>query len=74
MNQFMEQSEQWKEYLDQKKRRGKRRFILSSGHYGCGFMSKHGFYLDLYDVQQRYKLGGNDAIHKLKEYGHSEQR
>jgi hypothetical protein len=37
-------------------------------------MSKHGFYLDLYDVQERYKLGGNDAIHKLKDYGYCEQR
>jgi hypothetical protein len=70
----MEQAEQWREYLYDKKRRGKRRFVLSSGNYGCSFMSKHGFYLDLYDVQERYKLGGNDAIHKLKDYGYCEQR
>jgi len=72
----MEQKElkEWKEHLDYKKRRGKRRFVLSPGNYGCSFMSKHGFYLDLYDVQERYKLGGNDAIHKLKDYGYSKQR
>jgi hypothetical protein len=69
-----QQVEQWKEYLDHKHRRGKRRFVLSPGNYGCSFMSKHGFYLDLYDVQERYKLGGNDAIHKLKDYGYCEQR
>ena len=69
-----QQAEQWREYLDYKKRVEKRRFVSSLGNYGCRFMSKHGFYLDLYDVQERYKLGGNDAIHKLKDYGYSEQR
>ena len=68
-----QQAEQWKEYLDHKEVR-RRRFVLSPGQYGCGFMSKHGFYLDLYNVQQRYKLGGNDAIHKLKEHGYYKQR
>jgi hypothetical protein len=63
-----QQVEQWKEYLDHKHRRGKRRFVLSPGQYGCGFMSKHGFYLDLYDVQERYKLGGNKGVHKIIEY------
>ena len=63
-----QQAEQWKEYLDYKKRVEKRRFVLSPGQYGCRFMSKHGFYLDLYDVQERYKMGGNDSIHKIKKY------
>ena len=35
---------------------------------------KYGRYLSLYDVQERYKLGCNDGIHKITEYGHSEQR
>ena len=69
-----QQAEQWREYLDYKKRVEKRRFVSSLGNYGCSIMSKHGFYLDLYDVRERYKLGGNDAIHKLKVYGYSEQR
>jgi len=69
-----QQAEQWKEYLDHKKLRGKRRFVLSPGQYGCSFMSKHGFYLDLYDVQERYKMGGNDSIHKIKKYGYCEQK
>jgi len=70
----MEQSEQLREYLDYKKRVEKRRFVSSLGNYGCRFMSKHGFYLDLYDVQERYKMGGNDSIHKIKKYGYCEQK
>lgn len=70
----MEQSEQLREYLDYKKRVEKRRFVSSLGTYGCRFMSKHGFYLDLYDVQERYKMGGNDSIHKIKKYGYCEQK
>ncbi len=38
----MEQAEQWKEYLDHKEVR-RRRFVLSPGQYGCGFMSKFKF-------------------------------
>ena len=68
-----QQAEQWREYLDHKNKMRKLRFVLS-GQYGSNLINKQGFYLDLYDVQQRYKLGGNDAIHKLKDYGHSEQR
>jgi hypothetical protein len=64
----MEQAEQWREYLEYKKRVEKRRFVSSLGNYGCRFMTKHGFYLDLYDVRERYKMGGNDAIHKIKNY------
>jgi hypothetical protein len=30
--------------------------------------------LDLYDVRERYKMGGNDAIHKLNKHGYSEQK
>ena len=69
-----QQAEQWKEYLDYKKRVEKRRFVSSLGNYGCSFISKHGFYLDLYDVQERYKMGGNDSIHKIKKYGYCEQK
>ena len=70
----MEQAEQWREYLDYKKRVEKRRFVSSLGNYGCSFISKHGFYLDLYDVCERYKMGGNDSIHKIKKYGYCEQK
>ena len=71
----MEQkAEQWREYLDHKNKMRKLRFVSSLGNYGCRFMSKHGFYLDLYDVQERYKMGGNDSIHKIKKYGYCEQR
>jgi hypothetical protein len=30
--------------------------------------------LDLYDVRERYKMGGNDSIHKIKKYGYCEQK
>jgi hypothetical protein len=63
----MEQAEQWREYLDYKKRVEKRRFVSSIGNYGCRFMSKHGFFLDLYDVQERYRFGGNKIAHKIIE-------
>jgi hypothetical protein len=66
----MEQAEQWREYLDHKNKMRKLRFVLS-GQYGCEFMSKHGFYLDLYDVQERYKIGGNNAIHKITKNEHT---
>ena len=70
----MEQAEQWKEYLDYKKRVEKRRFVSSLGNYGCSSMSKHGFYLDLYDVRERYKFGGNEGAHKIIENDDCKQR
>jgi hypothetical protein len=57
-----------KDYFGRKNRLCVRRFILSQEKYGFTFMSKHGYSLDLYDVQERYKLGSNDEIHKITEY------
>jgi hypothetical protein len=63
-----EEVQKWRNYLEAKKRRGKPTFILSHGMYGLPSMSNRGHYLDLYDVELRYKFGGNKAIHKYIEY------
>jgi len=63
----MEQAEQWREYLNYKNRRRKPTFILSHGMYGLPSMSNRVHYLDLYDVQERYILGGNKGVHKMIE-------
>jgi hypothetical protein len=66
----MEQKEvqQWNKYLDAKNQIRRRKFVLSHGMYGLPSMSNRGHYLDLYDVELRYKFGGNKAIHKYVKY------
>lgn len=66
--------QQWNKYIDVKNKIRRRKFILSPGMYVIPSMSSRGHYLDLYDVELRYKFGGNKAIHNMIEHGYSEQR
>jgi hypothetical protein len=63
-----EQVQQWNKYLDAKNQIRRRKFVLSAGMYGIPSLANRGFYLDLYDVELRYKFGGNKAIHKYVKY------
>ena len=63
----------WEDYFSYKNRLRRPRYSLSKGMRDM-INGKYGRYLSLYDVQERYKLGGDDKIHKLTEYGYSEQR
>ena len=71
----MEQKElkTWEDYFSHKNRLRRPRYSLSKGMRDM-INGKYGRYLSLYDVQERYKLGGDDKIHKITEYGYSEQR
>jgi hypothetical protein len=63
-----EEVKQWNKYLDAKNQIRRRKFVLSAGMYGIPSMKNRGQYLDLYDVELRYKFGGNKAIHKYIKY------
>jgi hypothetical protein len=69
-----EELDNMKDYLGRKNRLSQRRFFSLPEMYGISLTSKEGRGLDLYDLQQRYKIGGKDAIHKLKQYEYIEQR
>jgi hypothetical protein len=63
----MKELKTWEDYFSHKNRLRRPRYTLSPWMRDM-INGKYGRYLSLYDVQERYKLGGDDKIHKLTEY------
>ena len=57
----------WEDYFSYKNRLRRPRYSLSKGMRDM-INGKYSRYLSLYDVHERYKLGGDDGVHKIKEY------